>query len=465
MSTLQLRLPSRYEDLDPAFRGRLRPNAELIASVQRAYQGMQMSGGIRFLPLYGVSGAGKSSAALELETHLPESKVVQLSRSAVQDRVVLETEIAAARSRLSPNQLLIAVVDQHEESVAEQGNIPTAFVESLALLDRGSLRTTPVLFIWLTTSRDFQKHLADATSRNQRILISRDFLLQGPERNGWPAIIEDTFRFHNEGSNLADYEVLTPQLVDISHEGESLGEAIQLTGERLYSYNASLHDLSKYMVVMLWPVSDGLRIQRVQQFTDARQGYKLDWNSWYRDLNSEDKRQLPLHALNRSRLYFDLRLVPIAAADLYPICQDLSNESFRLHRTYLSRLENTHFVNILKNEWNPENYAPLRERESQRATRAREWYETVTTSPTQLGRRLAQALGEIGITAAHEQTVSSPHSRVRADLLVARAAAPPNVIVELKAFSSSNTMPSTISDAIKTTLRRHAQLAGFLPRQ
>ncbi|MBO9719429.1 hypothetical protein [Xanthomonas phaseoli] len=219
------------------------------------------------------------------------------------------------------------------------------------------------------------------------------------------------------------------------------------------------------MVVMLWPVSDGLRIQRVQQFTDARQGYKLDWNSWYRDLNSEDKRQLPLHALNRSRLYFDLRLVPIAAADLYPICQDLSNESFRLHRTYLSRLENTHFVNILKNEWNPENYAPLRERESQRATRAREWYETVTTSPTQLGRRLAQALGEIGITAAHEQTVSSPHSRVRADLLVARAAAPPNVIVELKAFSSSNTMPSTISDAIKTTLRRHAQLAGFLPRQ
>ncbi len=183
--------------------------------------------------------------------------------------------------------------------------------------------------------------------------------MQGPERNGWPAIIEDTFRFHNEGSNLADYEVLTPQLVDISHEGESLGEAIQLTGERLYSYNASLHDLSKYMVVMLWPVSDGLRIQRVQQFTDARQGYKLDWNSWYRDLNSEDKRQLPLHALNRSRLYFDLRLVPIAAADLYPICQDLSNESFRLHRTYLSRLENTHFVNILKNEWNPENYAPF----------------------------------------------------------------------------------------------------------
>src|SRR5690606_31893224 len=149
----------------------------------------------------------------ELETHLPESKVVQLTRAAIQSRTVLEQEVSHARARLAPDQLLIAVVDQHEESVAERGNIPTAFVETLALLDRGALRTVPVLFIWLTTSRDFQAHLADATSRNQRILTSRDFLLEGPDRTEWPSIIEDTFRFHNEGASLADYEVLTPQLV------------------------------------------------------------------------------------------------------------------------------------------------------------------------------------------------------------------------------------------------------------
>lgn len=465
MNSPLLRLPSRYEDLDPAFRGRLRPNADLIALVQRSFQSMRMGGGIRFLPLYGISGAGKSSAALELETHLPESKVVQLSRTAVQSRTVLEQEIADARARLRPDQLLIAVIDQHEESVAERGNIPTAFVESLALLDRGSLRTSPVLFIWLTTSREFQSHLADATSRNQRILVSRDFSLAGPERAEWPSIIEDTFRFHNAGRDLADYEVLNPDLVEVAHSSHSLGEAIELTGERLYGFNPSLHDLSQYMVVMLWPVCDGLRIQRVQQFTDARQGYKLDWNAWYRDLNNEDKRQLPLQALNRARLYFDLRLVPIAAADLYPLCQELNNDSFRLHRTYLERLGNTHFATILKDQWNPDSYAPLRERESQRATRAKDWYETVTGSPTQLGRRIARALREIGVQAQHEYTVESPHSRVRADVFVTRQPTPPNVIVELKAFSSANTMPSTISEAIKTTLRRHAQLAGFLPRQ
>ncbi|MBN6150468.1 hypothetical protein JR065_08950 [Xanthomonas sp. AmX2] len=402
---------------------------------------------------------------MELETHLPESKVVQLSRAAVQSRTVLEHEIADARSRLRPDQLLIAVIDQHEESVAERGNIPTAFVESLALLDRGTLRMTPVLFIWLTTSREFQSHLADATNRNQRILVSRDFSLSGPEKGEWPAIIEDTFRFHNGGRDLADYEVLTPDLIEVAHAGHSLGEAIATTGERLYAFNPSLHDLSQYMVVMLWPVCDGLRIQRVQQFTDARQGYKLDWNAWYRDLNNEDKKQLPLQALNRARLYFDLRLVPIAAADLYPLCQELDNDSFRLHRTYLERLGNTHFVTILRDEWNPDGYAPLRERESQRATRAKDWYETVTSSPTKLGQRIARALRDISVQAQHERMVESPHSRVRADVFVTRQPTPPNVIVELKAFSSANTMPSTISDAIKTTLRRHAQLAGFLPRQ
>lgn len=465
MNSPLLRLPSRYEDLDPAFRGRLRPNADLIALVQRSYQSMRMSGGIRFLPLYGISGAGKSSAALELETHLPESKVVQLSRSAVQSRTVLEQEIAAARARLTPDQLLIAVIDQHEESVAERGNIPTAFVESLALLDRGSLRQTPVLFVWLTTSRDFQDHLADATNRNQRILVSRDFSLSGPDRSEWPGIIEDTFRFHNSDQDLADYEVLTHDLTEISLQTHSLGEAIHTTGEQLFAFNPALHDLSQYMVVMLWPVCDGLRIQRIQQFTDARQGYKLDWNAWYRDLNNEDKRQLPLQALNRARLYFDLRLVPIAAADLYPICQELDNDSFRLHRTYLERFGNTHFASILKDQWNVDSYAPMRERESQRATRARTWYETVTNSPTQLGRRIAKALRELGVQAQHEQTIESPHSRVRADVFVTRQPTPPNVIVELKAFSSANTMPSTISESIKTTLRRHAQFAGFLPRQ
>lgn len=70
------------------------------------------------------------------------------------------------------------------------------------------------------------------------------------------------------------------------------------------------------------------------------------------------------------------------------------------------------------------------------------------------------------MTADYEQQISSKYSKVRADVLVNRSpVAPPNVIIELKAFSPENTMPSTICQSVATTLKRHAQFAGFLQRQ
>lgn len=438
----------------------------MIELVQRSYQSMQVSGGIRFLPVFGQSGTGKSSAALELATHLPEAKVVALSRQAVESREALESELQVSRRAMQPHQLLIAVIDQYEEAVAERGGIPTAFVETLSLLDRGDLRRLPVLFIWLTTSKEFQALLSEATTRNRRILIAANFELLGPPEAEWPQIIEETFRFHNQEKDLADYEVLEEDLRQISLGEDSLGDAIEVAGERLFAYTRTLHDLSTYQVLMLWPVSDGLRIQRIQQFTDTRQGYKLDWNAWYRQLNSDDQRQLPLREFNRARLYFDMRLVPISVADLHPLCRNLGNETTPLHKSYLDRFRGTHLHSILAGQWNPDAYSPLRERESKRADAARAWYETVTTNPVGIGRRLARVLTTLGINAAHEQTVESPHGRVRADVLVTRPAVQPeNVLVELKAYSAENTMPSTICGAVQTTLKRHAHFAGFLQRQ
>lgn len=460
-----VRLPSRYEDLDPAFRGRLRPNVPLLELVNRAYQSMQINGGIRFLPLYGKSGTGKSSAAFELATHLPEARVIGLSRAAVESREALERELRDERRRMDQRQLLIAVVDQYEEAVAQRGNLPTQFVETLALLDRGDLRDQPVLVLWLTTSKDFQRLLAEATSRNRRILLSGDFELLGPQLAEWPQIIEETFRFHNQDRDLADYEILNGDLIELSLNAETLGEAIERASELLYSYVTSLHDISTYQVVMLWPVSDGLRIQRIQQFTDARQGYKLEWNAWYRQLNADDQRQLPLREYNRARLYFDMRLVPIAVADLHPLCRDLNDEAEALHQSYLDRFSKTHFATLIGGQWSAENYTPLRERESQRAANARTWYESVTGNPVGLGRRIARLLRELGLDAQREETISSPHGKVRADIVVRRRSRPENVLIELKAYSAENTMPSTICSAVQTTLKRHAQFAGFLQRQ
>lgn len=458
------KLPSRYEDLDEPFRGRLRPDSALIDAVKAAHQSMQVSGGIRFLPVYGRSGTGKTSSASELGTHLPEAKVIDLPRAAIESPEVL-IEFLRQQLRLrTDHHLLIIVVDQYEEVAAQRTAVPTAFVEQLSLLDRGEFRRELILFMWLTTSLEFVDQLVKATTRNQRILASSNFEVKGPARDEWPTIIDETFKFHNQDRSLADYQIIADDLREVAARSETIGAAIEAVGHNLTAHVPQLHDLSKYQVVILWPVTDGLRITRIQQFTDARQGYRLDWNAWYRQLNGDDQRQLPLKALNRARLYFDVRLVPIAAADLHLLCRELEKDEYDLQPSYLARLANTHFLSIINGTWNPDVYSPLRERESKRADEARKWYEGVTSNPVGLGRRLAKCLAALGVAAEYEATLVSPHAKVRADILVKRTAAPDNVIVELKAYGAENTMPSTICSAVHTTLRRHAQFAGFLAR-
>ena len=461
---MTVRLPSRYEDLEPAFRGRLKPNRSLLSLVDQAFKSIEVSGGIRFLPIFGESGSGKTSAALEIGTHLPGVYVQQLPRNAIEDSSLL-TSTLRQMDHEANGRKKVAVIDQYEEVAAQKSAIPSTFVETLSLLDRNH-EFRNIIFIWLTTSKDFQASLAAATTRNRRILMSSDFEIQSIPKNEWSSIIEETFQFHNQDRPLADFEIINTDLFEIVRQHPTIGSSIEEVGGRLFKYITSLHDLSDYQVVMLWPVTDGLRISRIQQFTDARQGYKLDWASWYRQLNQDDQNSLPLREYNRARLYFDVRLVPIAAADLHQLCRELENENFQPAASYLNRLEQTHLFSVITNAWNPDTFTPLRERDSKRAEQARDWYAGVTTQPTLIGRRIAKCLTILGVTARHEVTIDSQFSSVRADVFVERQGTSQNkVIVEIKAFAPENTMPSSICDAVRVTLKRHAQFAGFLQRQ
>lgn len=459
-----LRLPSRYEDLDVAFRGKLRPSVELNNLAIAAFQDMKISGGVRFLPIFGLSGSGKTCAALELSTHLPASHVLTLTRDQIESREHLQKAIAWQFMQMpTGKELLICVVDQYEEVLAEQEAVPKRFVESLSLLDRGGLGKYPILFLWLTTTRDFQHLLSAATTRNRRLLVEAGFELHGPPRQDWSNIVEETFSFHNNGKSLADYEILAEDISTIGNAAETVGAAVEGVGTRLRSHSRKIVDLANHQVIMLWPVTDGKRIAQVAGFTDARAGYVLDWHAWYRQLNEADRRQLPVHQYNRTRLYFDVRLVPIAAADLMPLCHRIDDENFVPKN--LSRFKQTHFYNILTGQWNPDAYSPLRERTSERATDARAWYATITTKPTKVGQRIASALRTLGHDAAHEGPFSSPYANLSADILVRMPERPNYRIVELKVFAPKNATPSGIRDAIRTTLKRHAQFAGFIPRQ
>lgn len=459
-SVQQLRLPTRYEDLEPAFRSQLRPNRPLNTLVANAYKAMKMSGGIRFLPLYGLSGSGKTSAAFELATHFPTAWVLRLTRNHIESLETLSRTLSLEFiNRPAGKEFLICVVDQYEEVIAEKAAIPTRFVESLSLIDRGELGKCPILVLWLTTDMGFRNSLAEATQRNRRLLLDAHFELLGPPRDEWATIVEETFSYHNGGKSLADFGILRNDIEDIIKRTDTVGMTVQKVGTGLLAYQPELPDLSNYQVIMLWPVTDGQRIVQVTKFTDVRAGYTLEWNAWYNQFNSEDRRTLPMREYNRARLYFNVRLVPIAAADLMPLCNDVEPT-----KTALDRFAETHFVSILRGKWNQDAFSPLRERASARADVARDWYAGITKSPIIVGKGIAKALTKLGFDARPEVEIPSNYNPVRADVLVTEPGSPQQRIIELKVFAPKNTTTSGVRDAIRMTLKRHARFAGFLSK-
>lgn len=126
---MSIKLPSRYEDLDTAFRGKLKPIPDMISMTQRALAAISVSGGLRFLPVYGESGSGKSSAARELGTHLPEVLVVEVTRDAIGSFDALKAFMIKHTEHLRFHKMIVAVVDQYEEAVASRLEIPTQFIE------------------------------------------------------------------------------------------------------------------------------------------------------------------------------------------------------------------------------------------------------------------------------------------------------------------------------------------------
>lgn len=229
---MALRLPSRYEDLDTAYHGRLVPDQTLLALVNRAKKSIDMSGGIRFLPLWGQSGAGKSCAAIEISTHMPTVHTFILSREEIESKELLLTRIHH-EAQQQKDKFLVAIIDQFEERVIGKERIPTQFIEHISLLDRAELRNIPTLFIWLTTDKAFQAQLQEATSRNRRILLESDFEVTGPEKTNWPTIIKQTFSFHNAEKCLADYGIIDEDISNLSDRAVTLGSAIEQVGNLL----------------------------------------------------------------------------------------------------------------------------------------------------------------------------------------------------------------------------------------
>ena len=170
-------------------------------------------------------------------------------------------------------------------------------------------------------SKDFQTSLVTATSRNKRILLDEKFEIIGPKKEQWLNIIKDNFSIHNQEKSLSDYLIIDSDIESIVFSNVTLGSTIEQVGSLLAEHIDDIQDLSEYIVILFWPVADSTRNQRVLQFSRARDAYKLDWEALYRELSQEEKKQLPLDVYNRTRLYFDMRVIPVRVADLHKLCK------------------------------------------------------------------------------------------------------------------------------------------------
>lgn len=158
--------------------------------------------------------------------------------------------------------------------------------------------------------------------------------------------------------------------------------------------------------------------------------------------------------------------MPISAADLKGICSEIGRESKPVIKSSITRFGQTHLVNLL-NSNNPDvSFSPLRERPgSERGHTAVQWYRDMTKNPVGIGREIAKALSKLHFSARHEVSETSPHSSIRADVLVTRPTRPTKIVIELKAYSPENTRPSDVSSQIRITLTKMARFAGFIQRQ
>jgi hypothetical protein len=133
-------------------------------------------------------------------------------------------------------------------------------------------------------------------------------------------------------------------------------------GRKLAELIPSIQNLSDYRVILVWPVADGTRMQRVLQFTRPRDGYMLNWDAWLREFNETDKTALPMREYNRARLYFDMRLIPLRVAEIHKLCFDLERDDITLGKTYLDWFSKTHLFHITSGSWDSYEYSPVRER-------------------------------------------------------------------------------------------------------
>lgn len=206
----QLKLPDRYERLSELLgpevvRILVNPDASDSEALETAALSIKSRGEGLFVPIYGESGAGKTTLASSLTTFYPTLFAPSAQhKGAVTYDGLIET-VQAARSLLAANdQRIIPINNDHREGA------PPTKVE-LAEIKRFLRAPSPgarSIVFWPETDKAIAQQIAtDFIQIAGEVSIDLPLVVGGPPQGIWPEIVRNTLELVNEVSDLTEIGV------------------------------------------------------------------------------------------------------------------------------------------------------------------------------------------------------------------------------------------------------------------
>ncbi|WP_405937606.1 hypothetical protein OG338_13730 [Streptomyces sp. NBC_00726] len=200
----ELVFPARYEFLiehvgSEVARLVVAPPSETLYSIELAAQSVRARGEGLFVPMYALSGTGKTTLASNLRTFLPSqfSTTVQHNGAVSFDELKAATE-NAVQSRPANDERIIPLLVDHRESAPAD----TAELAAIKRFLRDPLGRK-VILCWPETSEEMAKTMsADYERIAGRPPISLPLHIEGPRRDAWVAIATDTLQLSNNVESL-----------------------------------------------------------------------------------------------------------------------------------------------------------------------------------------------------------------------------------------------------------------------
>lgn len=201
----QLQLPDRYERLSEILgpevvRILVNPDASDAESLQTAALSIKSRGEGLFVPVYGESGAGKTTLASSLTTFYPVLFAPSVQHKGPVTYDALLATIQMAKAALPANdQRIIPINNDHREG-APPSKAELAEIKRFLRAPSPGARS---IVLWPETDRAIAQQISnDFLKIAGEVSISLPLVASGPPRAIWPQIVKNTLELVNEVSDL-----------------------------------------------------------------------------------------------------------------------------------------------------------------------------------------------------------------------------------------------------------------------